>query len=179
MTTDLLKLAHEALEDDKHATAGPWRWWTSNSFVRLSSDATGKDGDVMSGETQSDGQTSVRVGLEDMKVIAAARTREPLLAQGYLDLVRVIDAERATDLDKLARAALPDTDHNGREWKIARGYLDARAEVARLIAEVRAVTAGMEHSPWCDTMRDLSKLSGCDCWLGRIRTITAKGGKTP
>ena len=29
------------------ATPGPWRWWTSNSFRRLSSDATGKDGDVL------------------------------------------------------------------------------------------------------------------------------------
>jgi len=36
-------------------TPGPWEWWTSNSFLRLSSKATGKDGDVidsfkMSGE---------------------------------------------------------------------------------------------------------------------------------
>lgn len=29
------------------ATPGPWRWWTSNSVRRLSSDATGKDGDVL------------------------------------------------------------------------------------------------------------------------------------
>lgn len=28
---------------DKH-TPGPWEWWTSNSFRRLSSKATGKDG---------------------------------------------------------------------------------------------------------------------------------------
>lgn len=28
-------------------TPGPWRIWTSNSFRRISSDATGKDGDVL------------------------------------------------------------------------------------------------------------------------------------
>lgn len=28
-------------------TPGPWSWWTSNSVLRLSSDATRKDGDVL------------------------------------------------------------------------------------------------------------------------------------
>ena len=41
-------------------TPGPWRWWTSNSFRRLSSDATGGDGGVLCAVVQhSDGHPDV------------------------------------------------------------------------------------------------------------------------
>lgn len=55
----------------KH-TPGPWQWWTSNSFVRLSSQATGKDGDVIDSFKMSDGATSLSVKVSDMHLIAAA-----------------------------------------------------------------------------------------------------------
>jgi hypothetical protein len=42
-------------------TKGPWRWWTSNSFRRLSSDPSGKDGDVMYACVQSDGHPDIAV----------------------------------------------------------------------------------------------------------------------
>jgi hypothetical protein len=42
----------------KH-TPGPWAWWTSNSFRRLSSQATRRDGDVLHGTVQSDGHADV------------------------------------------------------------------------------------------------------------------------
>ena len=43
-------------------TPGPWRWWTSCSFRRLSSEATGRDGDVLSAVTQrSDGHPDVHL----------------------------------------------------------------------------------------------------------------------
>ena len=48
--TDLVHLTSasgEAVSSVPKFTPGPWRWWTSNSFRRLSSDATGKDGDVL------------------------------------------------------------------------------------------------------------------------------------
>lgn len=53
-------------------TPGPWQWWTSNSFLRLSSQATGKDGDVIDSFKMSDGATSLSVKVADMHLIAAA-----------------------------------------------------------------------------------------------------------
>lgn len=53
-------------------TPGPWEWWTSNSFLRLSSKATGKDGDVIDSFKMSDGQTSLSVRVDDMHLIVAA-----------------------------------------------------------------------------------------------------------
>lgn len=53
-------------------TPGPWEWWTSNSFLRLSSRATGKDGDVIDSFSMSDGATSLSVKVADMHLIAAA-----------------------------------------------------------------------------------------------------------
>ena len=76
------------------ATPGPWEWWTSNSFRRLSSNATRKDGDVMYGVAQRDGNGDVVLpngGWDgpDAKLIAAApdlaaevlRLREQVAAQ--------------------------------------------------------------------------------------------------
>ncbi|ELY3617650.1 hypothetical protein FZI14_12325 [Cronobacter sakazakii] len=53
-------------------TPGPWEWWTSNSFLRLSSQATGKDGGVIDSYAMSDGHTSLSVSKADMALIAAA-----------------------------------------------------------------------------------------------------------
>lgn len=58
--------------DKFKGTPGPWEWWTSNSFLRLSSKATGKDGDVIDSFKMSDGQTSLSVKVDDMHLIAAA-----------------------------------------------------------------------------------------------------------
>lgn len=55
----------------KH-TPGPWQWWTSNSFLRLSSQATGKDGGVIDSYVMRDGHPSLRVSKQDMALIAAA-----------------------------------------------------------------------------------------------------------
>ncbi|HFW4910606.1 TPA: hypothetical protein ACIBUD_000709 [Salmonella enterica subsp. enterica serovar Lansing] len=53
-------------------TPGPWQWWTGNSFLRLSSQATGKDGGVIDSYVMRDGHPSLRVSKEDMDLIAAA-----------------------------------------------------------------------------------------------------------
>ena len=53
-------------------TPGPWEWWTSNSFLRLSSKTTGRDGDVIDSFCMSDGATSLSVKADDMNLIAAA-----------------------------------------------------------------------------------------------------------
>lgn len=55
------------------ATRRPWSWWTSNSFRRLSSDATGRDGDVASGVIQrSDGHPDIAIREEDMALVVGA-----------------------------------------------------------------------------------------------------------
>ena len=53
-------------------TPGPWRWWTSCSFNRLSSDATGKDGDVLRAVKYRDGVAGIEGSEADMRLIAAA-----------------------------------------------------------------------------------------------------------
>ena len=58
--------------EEFRGTPGPWEWWTSNSFLRLSSRSTGKDGDVIDSFMMSDGHTSLSVKQEDMALIAAA-----------------------------------------------------------------------------------------------------------
>lgn len=51
-------------------TPGPWKWWTSNSFKRLSSPKG--DGDVMFAYSSNDGVSSISVTDSDMRLIAAA-----------------------------------------------------------------------------------------------------------
>lgn len=54
-------------------TPGPWKWWTSNSFLRLSSESDGKDGGVICPiVSRSDGHPDLIVKREDMALIAAA-----------------------------------------------------------------------------------------------------------
>lgn len=81
-------------------TPGPWEWWTSNSFLRLSSKTTGRDGDVIDSFGMSDGATSLSVKADDMNLIAAA----PDLLEALQAVVRV--ADRQTDEFDMARAAI-------------------------------------------------------------------------
>lgn len=77
------------MSKEKH-TPGPWEWWTSNSFLRLSSQG-GKDGGVIDSYKMSDGHTSLSVKYADMSLIAAApdlleaclRARNQFYAAGY------------------------------------------------------------------------------------------------
>lgn len=75
MTIDLDELERLA----KAATPGPWRWWTSCSFRRLSSDATGLDGDVLHAVTHVDGVADV-IGTEATKEFIAAANPSTVLA---------------------------------------------------------------------------------------------------
>lgn len=61
------------------ATPGPWRWWTSNSHDRLSSDTTGKDGDVLHGVVYRDGVTGIEASEKDKTLIVAAVNALPAL----------------------------------------------------------------------------------------------------
>lgn len=50
-------------------TPTPWKWWTSNSTKRLSSEPTGKDGDVLYAVRCPDGLADVVVSEDDMVFI--------------------------------------------------------------------------------------------------------------
>lgn len=60
------------LESLRGFTPGPWRWWTSCSFDRLSSDETGKDGDVLYATKYRDGVCGIEGTVENKRLIAAA-----------------------------------------------------------------------------------------------------------
>ena len=72
------------------ATPGPWRWWTSNSFRRLSSDITGKDGDVLHGFVHRDGQGDVAISAVNAAFIAAAN---PATVLQILDRIEELEAK--------------------------------------------------------------------------------------
>jgi hypothetical protein len=74
------------------ATPGPWCWWTSNSHRRLSSDATGKDGDVASGAVHRDGWTDITIKQPDQDLIAAARNALPALLALVLPTGPIVQA---------------------------------------------------------------------------------------
>lgn len=96
---------------EKAATKGPWRWWTSNSMRRLSSDPSGKDGDVAHAYRASDGVPDIAIREEDMAFTEHARTDVPRLLveverlQGGVERAR--GEERAACLADI-RAGLPD-----------------------------------------------------------------------
>jgi hypothetical protein len=97
-------MSHERLSDEALAeleqrearrTAGPWRWWTSNSHRRLSSDATGKDGDVAYGVVHHDGCADIAIRDEDLFYVEAACNALPSLLAEVRRLRAVEAAARA------------------------------------------------------------------------------------
>lgn len=70
-------------------TPYPWRWFTSNSHARLSSEATGKDGDVIHAYKAYDGMACVNVSQSDMAAIATA----PELLEELQRMVAEYDSE--------------------------------------------------------------------------------------
>lgn len=62
-----------------NASRGPWEWWTSNSFRRLSG-PSGKDGDILHAVvSQYDRHPDVSIREEDMDFIEEARDAMPQL----------------------------------------------------------------------------------------------------
>lgn len=83
-------------------TPGPWKWWTSNSFLRLSSEADRKDGGVICPTvSRSDGHPDLIVKREDMPLIASA----PELLEALQELLFLYEHdEGCRDLTEYKRA---------------------------------------------------------------------------
>lgn len=73
----------------REATPGPWAWWTSCSYRRLSSEATGKDGDVLHGVAHKDGVVDIQ-GSTANKIFI--ETFNPGTALALLERVRKAEA---------------------------------------------------------------------------------------
>ena len=165
MTADELKAIRERCEK---ATAGPWKWWTSNSVIRLSSGD--KDGGVAwAQDGGKHGMPSIVIGEADMAFTENARTDIPaLLAE--LDLWRPLTSEEAEkalaeadaepaseeEIDELVRRVTdPATTVTNTEWA------QMGAEIRRLRANVKllhdatiVLRNGMGgHGHWDHTMR--------------------------
>ncbi|MFZ3286572.1 MAG: ead/Ea22-like family protein [Telluria sp.] len=69
------------------ATPGTWSWWTSNSYLRLSSERGG-DGDILHGARLSDGCCTVNVTEQNRAYIAAANPATILALLDELDALR-------------------------------------------------------------------------------------------
>jgi len=88
---DLLKLCEDAVVDHRRATPGPWTWWTSNSFRRLSSPKG--DGDVLCGyRSPHDGVVDIVGSDHNKNFIATVREREPVIAEALRDLLKALEA---------------------------------------------------------------------------------------
>ena len=81
-------LAREAKVRADRATPGPWKWWTSCSFRRLTQERRGaKEGGVMYAFRCSDGVSDIQISEADMAFTEASRTDVPALADAVLALV--------------------------------------------------------------------------------------------
>lgn len=67
------------------ATPGSWSWWSSNSHYRLSSDDTGKDGDVISAVKAADGMAVINCNARNREFI---ETFDPACVMQLLKLAR-------------------------------------------------------------------------------------------
>jgi hypothetical protein len=86
---DLMTLCEQALADHERATPGPWLWWTSNSFRRLSS--PNGDGDVLHGSVHRiDGVVDIVGNEADKNLIANMRAREHLIASALHGLLKAL-----------------------------------------------------------------------------------------
>ncbi len=93
-------------------TPGPWKWWTSNSWRRLSSDAgrTNRDGGVICPITQrSDGHPDVLVSEEDMGLIGAAPDLLEAAKMARAVLEKIVDLN-GPDIAGLSLVALTHLD---------------------------------------------------------------------
>jgi 8-oxo-dGTP diphosphatase len=120
-------LCAEARRVEEPATRGPWRWWTSCSFRRLSSDATGKAGDVAHGCVHRDGQADIAIREEDMAFTEASRSLVPELTARLEKAnarVRVGVAVLIRRPDGRLLLGLRKGSHGAGTWSVPGGHID-------------------------------------------------------
>lgn len=114
----------------QQATPWPWKWFTSNSHNRLSSVASGKDGDVISAFKAADGVPCVSVSREDMGFIEAAHPG------AVLELIERLEAaERERDFLKRNQELNLKIKQDMHER-----FIRSEAEIARLDKESRRLS---------------------------------------
>lgn len=99
----------------KAATPGPWEWWTSNSFLRLSG-PDGRDGGVLYACNIRNEYATVVVSEADRRFIAEARTALPAL------IARIRELEQALQgcVDAMLHNGVPvDPEHPERVALVA------------------------------------------------------------
>lgn len=74
------------------ATPGPWKWFTSNSYNRLSSIPGGKDGDIVSAFKATDGWPCLSVSQQNMAFIEEFNPATVLMLLSKLE-----EAEQQTE----------------------------------------------------------------------------------
>lgn len=112
------------------ATPGPWRWWTSNSRLRLSSDVDRRDGGVVDADVnRHDWVASLICKREDREYIAAvAPNAVTRLIETTIAWREKLNAERAERLRWHGIAAIRLNGEQRKEQKAK----DLAAEVGRL-----------------------------------------------
>ena len=149
MTVDLATLATKALADDRVATKGPWEVIADDNAQQNIYADHGFDWIAMLPHQCVSSIEDMRV--VDAAFIAAARTREPLLAAGVLDLTRQLaEARRIGDaaLDHELRL------HNEQLRKFSEERLDLTRQLAEARAEIERLNArrfpimGGPSIPW-------------------------------
>ncbi|WNG69303.1 hypothetical protein [Cupriavidus gilardii] len=129
----------------KAATPGPWEWWTSNSFLRLSG-SDGRDGGVLYACNIRNEYATVVVSEADRRFIAEARTALPALIARIHELEQERDhyrmaAEAEARFADEARAKVRELEQDAARLD----FLDRHAVVAKPVQPVReAIDAAID-----------------------------------
>lgn len=137
----------------QQATPWPWKWFTSNSHNRLSSVASGKDGDVISAFKAVDGAACVSISHDDMAFIEAAH---PGAVIELIERLEVAERER-DELRKILQAT------QGGAAEAIKNVMRLQEEISRLDKESQRLS---DQLGACDRQR-------LD-WLKRALTAEAE-----
>lgn len=156
-------VAIEALA--KNATPGPWKWFTSNSMMRLSSIPSGKDGDVISAFTATDGVPCVAVSAKDARFIA---NTDPDFVLSLIAELRQRD-ERIAELEEKTGTTIGVGDGTGK--LLVHGDYDSVKAVQKMIFRMEAAEAELARR---DAQEPVAWLN--DAYLGR-GVVDGEAGK--
>ena len=152
MTDDLATLATKALADDRVATKGPWEVIADDNAQQNIYADHGFDWIAMLPHQCVSSIEDMRK--VDAEFIAAARTREPLLAAGMLAALTA-NADLTRELERWKHGAQIEGDYVCPDSLALSDTLRANADLTRQLAEARAALSGLEaaaHRSRCDLL---------------------------